>query len=160
MESFFIRSAEKSDIAALDAALACLSRDLGDPHRAEIDVLERALFGVPQLSWACVADAVDGIAGVVLFAPVFSTVRGGAGVYVSDLWVGGAERGRGLGAALLRSAAETARNLWDAGFIRLSVHDDNERARDFYENLGFAPAGAETVMLATVEDFQRLRRTR
>ena len=159
MKPHVIRSAEERDLTVLDAALAALSRDLGDPHRAGADALDRALFGVPQSTWAHVADGADMIAGVVLFAPVFSTVRGGAGVLVSDLWVDGAMRGRGLGTALLRSAAERAGTLWGAGFMRLSVHDSNARAGDFYNDLGFEPVGGETVMLLTGQSFQDMRRT-
>ena len=121
--------------------------------------MDSAIFGVPPSTWAQVADGADAIAGVVLFAPVFSTVLGGAGVFVSDLWVRGAERGSGIGTALLRSAAETAGALWGAGFMRLSVHNSNTRARAFYRNLGFAPLGGETVMVSTRQAFQQMRRT-
>ena len=154
-----IRPAEERDLEALGIALERLSQDLGDPHRAGTDTLHRALFGMPQATWAQVAEGTGGIAGVVLFAPVFSTVRGGAGVFVSDLWVESAQRGRGLGLALLRSAANTAGVLWDAGFMRLSVHDNNARARALYQDMGFAPASGEAVMVLTGQAFQQVRRT-
>lgn len=154
-----IRPAEERDLEALGIALERLSRDLGDPHRAGVNALDRALFGVPQASWAQVAEGKGGMAGVVLFAPVFSTVRGGAGVFVSDLWVEDAQRGSGLGVALLRSAAETAGALWGAEFMRLSVHDSNTRARSFYHAMGFAPVSGEAVMVLTGQAFQQVRRT-
>jgi len=143
----------------LDAALAALSREIGDPYHAGVDALARALFGAQPSTWAHVAARGGGIGGAVLFAPVFSTVRGGAGAFVSDLWVDSAERGNGLGGALLRAAAETAGALWSATFMRLSVHDTNTRADTFYRNLGFEPVTGETVMVLKGQAFQKMRRS-
>ena len=140
-------------------ALSALSRELGDPHTAGQRALERALFGASPSAWANVADGPDGIAGVVLFGPVFSTVRGGPGVFVSDLWVDAAARGNGIGRALLSSAAESGAALWGAGFMRLSVHDSNARAHDIYRDLGFEPITGETVMVLMGQAFQKIRRT-
>nr|WP_283053743.1 GNAT family N-acetyltransferase [Thetidibacter halocola] len=135
-----------------------MSRELGDPHRTVASDLGRALFGASGFARACVAEGSGGLSGIILFTPLFSTVRGGAGLYVSDVWVGEGQRGRGLGLALLRSAAEIAGQDWDARFMRLSVHDDNHAARAFYGRLGFEPAAGETLMVLTDEGFQRLRR--
>ena len=158
MDTYDIRPPEERDLAALDMALAALSRELGDPHRAGTRELGRALFGTPPSTWALVADGPDGVAGVALYAPIFSTVRGGAGIFVSDIWVDPEARGKGLGVALLHSAADSAATLWDAGFMRLSVYDDNAAARDFYDRLRFQPIGRETMMMLTGQEFQHLRR--
>lgn len=159
MDAWKIRPAAECDLAQLDAALSSLSREVGDPHRTGVEDLGRALFGAPTLAWACVADGAQGLTGVVLFAPVFSTVRGGAGVFVSDLWVNEALRGSGLGAALLGDAARMAGALWDAGFMRLSVHDVNRRARGFYGKLGFERVTGETAMVLAGQALEQLRRT-
>lgn len=159
MEVREIRPAAEWDLAQLDAALASLSREIGDPHRSGVAELGRALFGTPALAWAHVAQGTQGLAGAVLFAPLFSTVRGGPGVFVSDLWVEPAHRGTGLGAALLGSAADHAGALWEAGFMRLSVHDANGRAQGLYRRLGFEPVSGETAMVLAGEAFQQVRRT-
>ncbi len=158
MKQIAIRPAEERDLASLDVALSTLSREIGDPHNSGTDTLARALFGTPPSTWARVADGSDGFAGAVLFSPVFSTVRGGPGLYVSDIWVDAAARGAGLGVMLLREAAETAASLWGAGFMRLSVHDDNMRARGFYRKLGFTPIVGESVMILTGQAFRQVRR--
>jgi ribosomal protein S18 acetylase RimI-like enzyme len=158
LETFDIRPPEERDLAALDIALSALSRDLGDTHRSGTRELGRALFGTPPSTWALVADGSDGLAGVVLYAPVFSTVRGGAGLYVSDIWIDPGARGQRLGPSLLRRAAADAEALWDAQFMRLSVHDHNTAAADFYDRLGFRRGQGETVMMLTGQEFQRLRR--
>lgn len=159
MGAWEIRAAAEWDLPQLDAALASLSREIGDPHRTGLEELGRALFGMPALAWAMVADGAHSLAGAVLFTPVFSTVRGGAGVFVSDLWVDEAMRGGGLGGALLGGAAKAAATLWGAHFLRLSVHDANARARGLYERLGFTPVTGETAMVVTGRAYEQLRRT-
>ncbi|PWJ20287.1 GNAT family N-acetyltransferase [Jannaschia seohaensis] len=142
-----IRQAEPRDLALLDAALRRLSEDIGDPHRADRAMLERALFGPRPSAVACIATAGEAAHGVTLFSPVFSTARGAAGLFVSDLWVAPEARGRGLGRALLRAAADEAADLWGAGFLRLIVHDHNEPARAFYDALGFESVTGETTLV-------------
>jgi uncharacterized protein (DUF849 family) len=82
--------------------------------------------------------------GAALFSPVFSTVRGGAGAYVSDLWVAPEARGQALGTALLAAVAERTRSDWNASFIKLISYSDNDEALRFYARLGFAPLRGET----------------
>jgi ribosomal protein S18 acetylase RimI-like enzyme len=153
-----IRPAEAGDLTALDAALKNLSQDLGDPHRAGTDSLRKAVFGPAPSAWAQVMGGPQGLRGLALFSPVFSTARGGAGAYVSDLWVARSERGSGLGTALLQSAADRAATLWGAGYLRLAVHDHNSRARLFYQSLGFEPAEGETIMVLAGQSFRKIRR--
>jgi ribosomal protein S18 acetylase RimI-like enzyme len=153
-----VRAAKAGDLAGLDRALRLLSWEIGDPHPAEMKALSRALFETPQSAWAHVAEGAQGLSGLVLFSPVFSTARGGAGVYVSDLWVDSATRGQGIGTALLRCAAKQAFELWGAIFMRLAVHDGNARAAQLYRGQGFATVRGETLMLLSGEAFQRMRR--
>lgn len=157
MQTHKIRPAVDGDLASLEQALKSLSHHLGDAYRANMDALEKALFCAPQAAWAQIADGPIGPSGVVLFSPVFSTVRGGAGMYVSDLWVDSVERGNGLGPALLQNAAETAADLWGACLMRLAVYPDNTRARALYNALGFEPVEAETTMVLTGQAFQNIR---
>lgn len=143
---------------ALNAALIKLSNDLGDTHRAGANVLRQALFAPQPSVWAQVAGGSSRLCGVVLYSPVFSTVRGGAGAYVSDLWVDSSARGKGLGSALLKHAANRAASLWGCVFMRLAVYHHNTKARSLYEELGFEPAKDETVMVLAGQAFQQMRR--
>ncbi|WP_245306291.1 GNAT family N-acetyltransferase [Roseovarius aestuariivivens] len=153
-----IRPVEHRDLEALEAALRALGHDLGDPYRAGRDCLGQALFGATPSAFAQIAGDGPQLRGAVLFSPVFSTMRGGAGLYVSDLWVEAAARGSGLGRALLQSAVARADSLWNAGFLRLAVYGQNTRARQVYDALGFTPVAGETVMLLAGEAFQQMRR--
>ncbi len=142
-----IRRATVGDAARLNAALRELSRSMGDAHRASDADIARAGFGPVPAFHALIAEQADGsTCGVALFSPVYSTVRGKAGAYVSDLWVAEAARGQGLGARLLAQVLAQGGRDWGAAFLRLAVYDDNPRARDFYERLGFGAHADETYL--------------
>ncbi len=150
------RSAEPHDLADLEDALVKLSRDLGDPYRASSQNLAQALFGTCPSACARLAERGPSVTGAALFSPVFSTAEGGAGVYVSDLWIAAHERGKRLGGHLLREVAQQAADLWGAQFMRLAVHNDNDRAAAFYRKLGFAPVAGNTTLALTGPRFQAL----
>jgi ribosomal protein S18 acetylase RimI-like enzyme len=154
-----IRPAAASDIAVLHAGLSALSGEIGDPHLATLEQLRDALFGPSAVARALVAEDRNGdVAGLVLFTPLFSTARGGAGVYVSDIWVARDMRGHAVGAELLAAVAAAAADLWGAVFMKLAVHDDNAKARAFYDRLGFSTIPGETVLVLSGTDLQSLGR--
>ncbi|AHM03668.1 acetyltransferase, GNAT family [Roseibacterium elongatum DSM 19469] len=134
-----IRTAQKDDLSHLDGALRTLAEDLGDPYPTDIATLERAAFGACPSIRAQLALAVAGpCVGIALASPLFSTMKGGTGVFVSDLWVSSGARGRGLGPRLLSAALRDATRSWGRPlFLRLMVHDSNADARRFYGRMGF-----------------------
>ncbi len=101
--------------------------------------LHEALFGERPAAFAHVVEhpGPDGpeIAAFALWFLNFSTWLGQHGIYLEDLFVRPAHRGRGYGQALLR---ELARICVDRGYGRLewSVLDWNTPAREFYSALG------------------------
>lgn len=159
MTEIEVRLADASDVERLDAALRRLSETIGDAHAATADTLRAAGFGSNPVFRAQIAEADGEIVGVALYSPVFSTIRGGAGIYVSDLWVGETARGSGLGARLLRAVARDAGAVWQARFLKLAVYDDNPRARTFYDRLGFVAAIGETVLTLGADQFAALTST-
>lgn len=134
-----IRPAGPADAATLDAGLAALSAELGDVHRMDAAGL-RAAFAAPVAPFRAV---LAGERGLALYSPVFSTVAGGAGAHVSDLWVAAAARGTGLGRALLSAAARDAAAAWGAAFLSLVVYDGSAAARAVYARLGFREVTGE-----------------
>lgn len=143
MPRFTIRSVGPGDIDALDYALRQLSGDIGDDHKAGTADLAAAAFGKHPSFRAVIAEVDGKTAGVAMFSPLFSTTRGSAGIYVSDLWVGPAARGSGLGRRLLSAAMNEGRATWGADFIKLAVYHDNADAQAFYERLGFVESAGE-----------------
>jgi ribosomal protein S18 acetylase RimI-like enzyme len=138
-----VRWATAADAPALHAALAALSRDLGDEHRASEEALAAACFGPSAFASALLSEAGGNLVGVALIAPIFSTTRGAAGVYLSDLWVDPAWRGARLGRRLLAEVARHGDERWGATFIKLAVYDENPGAARFYQTTGFAFLGRE-----------------
>ncbi len=81
------------------------------------------------------AFADDEPAGFALFFHNYSTFLAKPGLYLEDLYVKPALRGRGIGKALLLHLAKLA-NERGCGRMEWSVLDWNQPAIEFYESLG------------------------
>jgi ribosomal protein S18 acetylase RimI-like enzyme len=78
-------------------------------------------------------DGPDGFASV-RFRP--SLISGALDAYLEELYVAPAQRGRGLGRALLETVIEEARGR-GADHIDLGTSEDDVAARGLYESAGF-----------------------
>ncbi|QIE55589.1 GNAT family N-acetyltransferase [Pikeienuella piscinae] len=157
MTALAIRQAEAKDASRLNAALNALSAHLGDRHRAKDSHIAKAGWGDAPVFRAVLAEEGAKVVGVALYSAIFSTIRGGTGLYVSDLWVAEDLRGTGLGKRLLAAAAGDAERVWDAGFMKLSVYESNEGARAAYLRMGFTAHENETNLSLDAAGLERLR---
>lgn len=159
MNGITIRRAERSDAERVHAALRQLSADMGDSHAASLDdVIRHGFSELPAFMALLAIRKADGrTLGVLQASPVFSTTRGGSGLYVSDLWVDGEARGAGVGERLLAASLELAPESWRPVFLRLAVYGGNADARRFYERLGFKARENETVFDLTSPALDTLR---
>ena len=146
----------EADLILLDRALRALSADLGDSHLAGLDALRAGLMGDTPAAYGLLAVTHD-LIGAALYSPVFSTALGAAGVYVSDLWVDSAARGRGLGRTVLAEVARRAGTGWGAEWMTLAVYGHSTASRLFYERLGFVPQDRVTQMRLPQAGFERLK---
>ena len=157
--SLSIRPATPADlplIAELIRALAEYEK-LADEVRFDEAVLGEKLFGPRPYAEVLIGE-VDGEAlGFALFFHNFSTFEGRPGIYLEDLFVQPAARGRGLGKALL---AELARLAVERGCARLEwwVLDWNEPSIGFYKSLGARAMDEWTVMRVDGEALTQLAR--
>ena len=157
MTDITIRQAVAADATKLNRALARLSADMGDTHRATEADIARVCFGPAPVMHAQLAVTIDGeIVGAAAYSPFFSTVNGTVGLYVSDLWVAQETRVKQLGRLLLAAVRKAGLKAWDPGFIRLGVYHDNSRAMAFYERLGFVPTANTQFMTLAGEAFDAL----
>ncbi len=101
-------------------------------------LLEKSLFGEHKACEVVLGYYKDEPAGFALFFHNFSTFLGVPGLYLEDLYVRPAMRGRGFGKALLIYLAELA-NKRGCGRMEWSVLDWNKPAIDFYNSLGAKP---------------------
>ncbi len=99
------------------------------------DDLRRHLFGRRPGAEVLLARDGDAVLGFALFFHNFSTFVGKPGLYLEDLYVRPAARGRGLGRRLLQQLAGIARER-DCGRMEWWVLDWNEAAIRFYRSIG------------------------
>ncbi len=117
--------------------------------------LQRTLFGVRPAAEVLIAE-VDGTpAGFALFFQSFSTFLGQPGIYLEDLFVRPAFRGKGLGRALLAHLAGLAVGR-GCGRLEWAVLDWNALAIGFYQRLGARAMDDWTVMRVTGEQLVEL----
>jgi len=131
------RLAEVGDAGLIHAMLSEMAEAEGGTIGGGAAALVQHGFG-PAPRFRVVLAEDRGIAlGFCLFLPEYSSWRGAMGVFVQDIYLGHAARGKGLGRGLLAAALAHAQD-WQPQFMALMVKRSNLRAIGFYETLGFA----------------------
>lgn len=134
-----IRPAVAADVPAILGFLRQLAAFEGAPDG--VGATEQTLladgFGERPRFEALLAEAGRQLVGMVILYQAYSSWSGAPSLMVHDLFVAPDSRGQGAGRALLAAAAQRAESL---GCCRMDVNvlAWNERARRFYESLGFA----------------------
>jgi len=143
------------------ARILALIRELAEYERlshmvsATEEGLRDTLFGERPAAEVLLAEVAGDAVGFALFFPNYSTFLGRGGIYLEDLYVQPAFRGRGLGRALLVRLAALARER-GAGRLEWSVLDWNEPAIGFYRNLGAEPLDGWTTFRLSGDALARL----
>ena len=135
--SLAIRRARPEEVGlvlSLIRELAEYEKLLHECDASEADI-GAALFGDQPKLFCEIAEWNGEVAGFAVWFVNFSTFSGRAGIYLEDLFVRPALRGKGIGKALL---AHLARQCVDNGWSRLqwSVLDWNTPSIEFYKSLG------------------------
>ena len=118
--SWTIRSARPDDAELLVNLVRELAVYEKLEHLAEAtaDDFRRCLFGSKPVAEAVIAEVGREPVGFALWFVSFSTFRGREGIYLEDLFVRPAYRGRGIGKGILTMLAQLA---VDRGYARLEV---------------------------------------
>lgn len=136
-QSFQLRDAEPRDVPAIVGLINELAEFERLAHLAQAtpESLHPHLFGAKPVVEAMVGEVNAQVVAFALFFTNFSTFLAKPGLYLEDLYVQPAHRGRGLGRALLRSLGRLA---VERGYGRFewSVLDWNADAVRFYERMG------------------------
>nr|WP_312858411.1 GNAT family N-acetyltransferase [Pseudonocardia pini] len=129
-----IAPADVPAVVGLVQELAEYEKALDQCHLTA-DQLHAALFRDSPALFGHVAEVDGVVVGCALWFLNFSTWEGVHGIYLEDLYVQPAQRGSGLGRALL---AALAQECVTQGYARLewSVLDWNEPSIGFYRALG------------------------
>ncbi len=132
-----IRAATDEDVADILA----LIRELADYekllHEVSVteDDLRRDLFGDTPRAHCDMAIWDGEIAGMAFWFYNYSTFLGRAGIYLEDLFVRSACRGKGIGKSLIAHLAQRCVDQ-DLSRLQWSVLDWNQPSISFYESLG------------------------
>jgi ribosomal protein S18 acetylase RimI-like enzyme len=130
-----VRLANRDDAAAIGQLLYAFNREFDDPT-PEPDALAeriRQLLDAGDTLVLLAGTAPDGLAVLRLRAAIWST---GLECYLAELYVAPAQRGQGLGRALMEAALREARNR-GADTMDIGVDEPDLAARRLYESLGF-----------------------
>src|SRR5205085_9761614 len=134
---FTLRAAELRDVAPIVGLIRELAEFEKLTHLLQVtpEKLRPHLFGEKAVAEAMVAEVNGEVGAFALYFTNFSTFLAQPGLYLEDLYVQPAHRGRGVGEALLARLGKLA---VERGYGRFewSVLDWNENAIRFYERMG------------------------
>ena len=158
MSDLHIRPGVEDDIPVILALIHGLAEyEKARPEEVPVDeaVLRESLFGARPAAEVLLAEVEGETAGFALFFHNFSTWQGRRGLYLEDLFVRPAMRGRGIGKALL---CELARIAMERGCARMewAVLDWNTPAIEFYKSLSAVPMDGWTIFRLTAKTIGRL----
>jgi GNAT superfamily N-acetyltransferase len=152
-----ITPAQESDAALILSFI----RKLADYEKLSHEVIategqiSEHVFGANPVAEVLLAYWGNEPVGFALYFRNFSTFLGQAGIYLEDLFVEPAHRGKGIGKALL---VRLARIAVERGYGRLqwAVLDWNTPSIEFYRSLGAVPLDDWTVYRVTGEALEQL----
>ena len=132
-----IRPATPDDVATILRFVQDLAAFEREPDAVEATeaMMADALFGPQPAAEAVIAEDAGEPVGFALFFHNFSTWKGRRGLYLEDLYVTPAARGKGVGGALLRHLAGIAVDR-DCARFEWAVLDWNADAIAVYRRMG------------------------
>lgn len=155
--AFMIRYAHKDDgprILALIKDLAVYERAPLEA-KATLEQIEQSFFSENPIAFCHVAEDAGQVIGISIWFLNYSTWLGKPGIYLEDLYVDPAHRGKGYGLALLK---ELGKICVEREYERLQwwVLDWNQPSIDFYKSLGAVPMDEWTVYRVTGDALKKL----
>jgi GNAT superfamily N-acetyltransferase len=140
MSGLTLRDATEADLGLVLGfirALADYEQLLHEVVATEVE-LRRFLFGEPRRAEALIAEWDGAPAGFAVWYYSFSTFNGRPSLYVEDVFVEPAQRGRGIGRAIFAQLASRA-VAQGCGRMEWSVLDWNAPSIAFYRSIGARP---------------------
>jgi GNAT superfamily N-acetyltransferase len=147
-----VRAATPADVPLLLELIRALAEYEKLSHQvvATEELLTETLFGPRPVAEAIIGELDGAPAGFAIFFQSYSTFLARRGLYLEDLFVRPALRGRGVGRALFVHLARLA-VARGCGRFEWSVLDWNQPAIGFYKSLGAEPMSEWTVFRLTGE---------
>ena len=152
-----IRPATTADVLTIARLIRALAEyeKLADKVLFKETDLREHLFGPRRYAEVLLAEDAGVVVGFALFFHNYSTFLGKPGIYLEDLFVEPAHRGKGFGKGLLVALAKLAVER-DCGRIEWSVLNWNEPSIQFYLRLDAKRMDEWTVYRLSGEPLSRL----
>ena len=152
-----IRYARKEDSPRILALIKDLAEYEKAPleAKATLEAIETSLFSANPQAFCHVVEADGVVVGISIWFLNYSTWLGKPGIYLEDLYIDPAYRGKGFGLALLK---ELAKICGERNYERLQwwVLDWNQPAIEFYKSLGAVPMDEWTVFRVTGDALKKM----
>jgi GNAT superfamily N-acetyltransferase len=157
MTNFEIRTTTEADVPVILSLIRELAEYEREPNAvvATEAGLRDVLFGTKRSAEVLLAFENGEAVGFAVYFFNFSTWLGRPGLYLEDLFVRPAVRGKGLGRALLERLAQIAKER-GCGRMEWAVLDWNDPAIQFYRKLGAEPMNEWTVFRLTADGIAKL----
>jgi GNAT superfamily N-acetyltransferase len=147
---FYTRLAKQADVPVIMNFIRELAEYEKLAHEVVADEaqIQKTLFG--EKAYAEVLMAIEEAmpVGFALFFHNYSTFLGKPGIYLEDLYITPAARGKGYGKCLMQKLAQLALER-DCGRLEWWVLDWNKASIDFYTSMGALPMDEWTVYRVT-----------
>jgi len=132
-----IRYARKEDAPQILQLISDLAEYEKAPHEAvaTLNQIEESLFSHSPPAFCHVAEVDGNVVGISIWFLNYSTWLGKPGIYLEDLYIDPAHRGKGFGLSFLQ---ELAKICVEREYERLQwwVLDWNQPSIEFYKSLG------------------------
>jgi len=152
-----IRNAVKDDVPQILQLIKDLAEYEKAPNDAvaTIEQINESLFSDDPHAFCHVVEVDGTVVGISIWFLNYSTWLGKPGIYLEDLYIDPAYRGKGFGLALLK---ELAKICIERNYERLQwwVLDWNEPSIEFYKNLGAEPMDEWTVYRMSGDALRKL----
>lgn len=103
--------------------------------KTTVSEIENSLFSPNATAYALICEEEGVAIGFAVYFYNYSTWLGKKGIYLEDLYVSEAKRGKGAGKAMLKYLAQKALSE-NCGRFEWSCLDWNTPSREFYESFG------------------------
>ncbi len=152
-----IRAARSEDVPAILQLIKDLALYEKAPHEVFVteEQLTVALFSEKPQVFAHVVDVDNKVVGIAIWFLNFSTWMGTHGIYLEDLYVDPAYRGKGWGLKLLKTLAQIC---VERGYSRFQwwVLDWNTPSIEFYKSQGAIAMDEWTVYRVSGDELKKL----
>jgi GNAT superfamily N-acetyltransferase len=109
-----------------------------EPAEQRMRHIREALFSSPPIAYALVAWEGERLIGLASYSFLWPAAGSTRSLYLKELYVAGACRGKGVG-TLLMDGLRLVANEQGCSRVEWTADDDNPGAVRFYESLGYPP---------------------